>query len=212
MTVMLASPRRISGRPGCSVAGLTLTELVLSCAVLGLLTIAGVQGLQGILPAVRVDRAARDVCALLEWARWSAVREGRPCRVAVEPVRGLLTVYLDDGDLAEGRSEREVRRLDLRRAYPGIVFGAAEGVQRTSGCRPVRASGVHLADDTVRFMPSGRPDRCGALYLVPARDLPDRKDRMYAVTILLATGRLRIWRYEPFGPSECEGQGTWRPL
>ncbi len=114
---------------------------------------------------------------------------------------------------AEGEEELiTARRLDLRKDHPGVVFGTADGVVRTSGCKPVDPSGVHLKDHTIRFLPSGTSDRCGSLYLIPERDLPDVPDRMRAVSILLTTGRLQTWMYNPFQKSECSDDGGWQPL
>lgn len=204
----------VKEHPGASnqPPGLSLVELLVCLTLIGLLTLVSVQGLQGYLPALRVNRALREVVALLEWSRWGAVRLGSAFRVVVCAEEATVTVFRvtknDEGD----EDLIPARRLDLRKDHPGVVFGTADGVVRTSGCKPVDPSGVHLKDHALRFLPSGTSDRCGSLYLIPERDLPDRADRMHAVSILLTTGRLQTWRYDPFQKSECPDDGGWQPL
>ncbi len=201
---------RASACPGR--AGFSLAELLVCCALIGGLTLVCVQGLQGLLPAARVNRALREVVALLEWSRWSAVRSGCVFRVIVQPEDAVLTVYRVTKDEPGNTELAMVRRLDLHRAHPGVVFGTAEGVFRTSGCKPVGPSGVHLRNNTLGFLPTGTTDRCGSLYLIPEKDIPDRADRMRAISILLATGRIQAWAYGPFEKSECPHDGAWLPL
>jgi hypothetical protein len=154
----------------------------------------------------------REVVALLEWARWSAVRRGCVFRVVVSTEETRLTVFLETENEAGKKELVPARTLDLRKDHPGVSFGAGDGVVRTSGCNEVDPSGVHLKDGTVRFLPSGTPDRCGSLYLIPEKDIPDRVDRMRAVSILLTTGRLQTWAYNPLAKSECADDGAWQPL
>ena len=192
--------------------GFSLIELAICCALLGLLALVCVQSLQGILPTARVNRAIREVIGLLEWARWSAVRHGCVFKVTVDAGEGILRVFKVRVD-EEGNQELVlVREMDLGEDHPGVVFGTADGVVRTSGCKSVDVSGIHLKDHTLRFLPSGTVDRCGSLYLIPEQDIPDRRDRMRAVSILLTTGRLQPWTYDPVGKSDCKGDGVWQPL
>ena len=193
-------------------AGFSLVELAVCCALLGVLTLVCVQSLQGLLPAARVNRAVREVIALLEWARWSAVRHGCVFKVTVDSEEGVLEVLQVSEDDSSKQELVLVRDMDLLEDHPGVVFGTAEGVVRTSGCKVVGSSGIHLKDHALRFLPSGTADRCGSLYLIPEKDIPDRKDRMRAVSILLSTGRLQPWMYNPIGKSECKGDGVWQPL
>ena len=152
--------------------GFSLVELLVCCTLIGLLTLVCVHSLQGFLPAARVNRALREVAALLEWSRWRAVRLGSVFHVVVSAEDAAVTVFrVTEND--EGEEELvQARRLDLRKDHPGVVFGTADGVVRTSGCKPVDPSGVHLKDHAIRFLPSGTSDRCGSLYLIPERDLP----------------------------------------
>ena len=192
--------------------GFSLVELAICCVLLGLLAMVCVQSLQGVLPAARVNRAMREVIALLEWARWSAVRHGCVFKVTVDSEEGVITVFKSISNDNGKQQFALVRHMDLREDHPGVVFGAADGVVRTSGCKFVDSSGIHLKDHALRFLPSGTADRCGSLYLIPEQDIPDRTDRMRAISILLSTGRLQTWTYNPIEKAECQGDGVWQPL
>ena len=177
---MKTAPVPICTLPPCKpsdrtvAAGFSLVELAVCCSILGVLAILCVSGLQGTLLAARVDRAVKEVTALLEWARWGAVRSGGAFRVTVDPGGGVLTVFRETEKDTGEIDLAVVRELDLSKDHSGVVFGTAEGVVRTSGCKPVDPSGVHLQDQTLRFLPSGTTDRCGSLYLLPEQDVPGR--------------------------------------
>ena len=209
-TLLRAGPNKASGCAGA--VGFSLVEMAVCCALIGLLALICIRGLQGTLPAARVSRALGEVVALLEWSRWSSVRLGCVFRVDIDPEQAVLTVFRTIRDDTGEEQLVMARRLDLHEEHPGVVFGAADGVVRTSGCKLVDPSGVHLLDHSLRFLPSGTADRCGSLYLIPEPDLPDRGDRMRAVSILLATGRLQTWSYNPSEKSDCEHDGAWQAL
>lgn len=192
--------------------GFSLVELLVCCTLIGLLTLVGVQALQGFLPAARATRALREVATLLEWSRWRAVRLGSVFLVVVSAEDATVTAFRVTENDEGGEELVPARSLDLRKDHPGVVFGTADGVVRTSGCKLIDPSGVHLKDHAIRFLPSGTPDRCGSLHLIPERDRPDRPDRMRAVSVLLTTGRLQTWTYNPFQKSECPDDGGWQPL
>lgn len=191
--------------------GFSLAELVVAMGILGIVGAVAVEGLVEMVPAARADRAARGVAGLMEWARWSAVREGVPFRLVFASGENQVRVYRMTQSGGPATQER-VRVLNIGAEYPGVVLGAARFVPRTSGCAPVDPSGVHFLQSSVRFLPSGTSDRCGSLYLIPQRDLPVRSDRMRAVSLILATGRVRVWTYDPVAVSSCPGGGAWRPL
>ncbi len=210
-TILENRAHRVFKGSGSGTAGFTLVELLVCCTLLGLLTLVCFQGLQGILPAARVDRALGEVVALLEWSRWGAVRMGTSFRVILSSKESTISVF----HATENENGEEeivmVRRLDLQEEHPGVAFGTAEGVVRTSGCKPVDSSGIHLKDHEIRFLPSGTADRCGSVYLIPEQDLSNRADRMRALSVLLTTGRLQTWIYDPFAKSECQDGGKWLP-
>ncbi|MEW6442508.1 MAG: hypothetical protein AB1640_16335 [bacterium] len=203
--------RDSDARDSTAAAGGSLAELVVGLALVGLLGAVGGHALHETIPSARCDRAIRGIGSLLEWARWRAVQEAASHKIALDPVQNCLTVYREK-ETETGRIEERVGGLDLPKEYPGVVLGAAEGVPRTSGCASVDATGIHFAHRYLRFLPTGSADRCGSLYLIPARDLPGRKDRMRAISVILATGRVQMWAFDPLAESPCGGLGAWHPL
>ncbi len=198
----------VKGKP----AGFSVVELLLCLAVLSVLSLVGFHTLRGMVPSARVNRAAREVASLLERTRWMAVEQGTVFKVAMDSDRERLTVYRQTS-MNGGMEEPEpVHTLDLRERHPGIVLGAAASTFRTSGCKYVSASGIHLWNHSVRFLPTGTTDRCGSLYLLPERDLPDHQEHMAALSVLLGTGRIQLWRYDPHDVSGCAHAGAWVPV
>lgn len=191
--------------------GLSVSELLVCLAVLGVVTSFSSLPLLDVFPSIRVEQAIRALGALMEWARLRAVMEGCTYVAAFSADEGRVEVFRDeDNDGPE--PQEKVRTLDLGREYPGMVFGACPGTARTGSCQPVDPKGIHFLSRRVAFLPSGTTDRCGSVYLVPQKDLPGRMDRMRALSIILATGRVQLWRYDPkkFGP--CGDRGVWEPL
>jgi len=192
--------------------GFSLVELILAFSLIVFLAMIGVTNLHDIIPATRANRAVKGVANLLEWARWKAVRDNAAYRIVVDAEQARMIVYKEEKDLEGEIILEEVRRLNINDTFPGIIFGVADGVIRTSGCRPADLSGLHLLDNQLKFKPTGTADRCGSLYLMPEVDLPDRKDRIRAISILLTTGRVQLWIFDPHNKTGCNENGKWLPL
>ena len=195
-------------------AGVTLVELVIWLAIVGTVSVIGSRMFHGMRDEFKVRRAVREVAALLEWARWEAIRGGRAVRVAFDSEGGRVDVYREAGGGGDGGDDEPemLRTLELGKDHPGVRFGAVEGTPRTSGCNMVNADGVHLLNHALRFHPTGTSDRSGSVYLIPQVDLPDRRDRMGALSVLLTTGRVQLWRYDTWAESGCGDWGGWVPL
>jgi len=186
-------------------------EIMLCCAVLGTLSLVGVHLFQGLIPSARVNRAAHQIAALLEWTRWKALQEGATFKVVFDSDEESVKVYRENPTCNGEGEQQEVKRLELREIHDGVVLGAAQSTYRTSGCRYVQESGIHLRDDTVRFLPTGTSDRCGSVYLLPRDHLPDRQEHTVALSLLLSTGRIQLWSYDPIGETACTHGGSWNP-
>ena len=141
--------------------------------------------------------------------RSRAVREGRPCRFEflASENRYLFCPAPDGKGCAPGEP---VSVVDLTERYPGVRFGSAAGVKRTSGTEMVDSSGVHFVHGTLHFRPDGSASHGGSIYLVPESDLPDSPRRMRAVSVLFTTGRIKLWRYDPSAAMSSVGKGPWR--
>ncbi len=189
----------------------SLSELLVGIAVLGLAASFSSLSLIDVLPKIRVEQAIRAVGALLEWCRIKAVMEGSSYVVVFSPATQRIEVFRDQ-DMDGPEDHERVRTLDLAREYSGTVFGAVPGTYRTGSCLTVDPSGMHIPYQRVAFLSSGTTDRCGSLYLMPQKDYPHRKDRMRALSIILATGRVQLWRFNPYKADVCGGHGGWEPF
>jgi len=192
--------------------GFSVSELLVCLAVVGVVASFSSLPLVDVFPSIRVEQSIRALGALMEWARLKAVMEGCAYVVVFSAHEGRVEVFRDeDGDGPE--PQERVRALDLGREYPGTVFGACPGTARTGSCQSVDPEGIHFLSRRVAFLPSGTTDRCGSVYLVPQKDLaPGRKDRMRALSVILATGRVQLWRYDPEKAGACGDRGAWEPL
>jgi hypothetical protein len=204
--------RRPTRCPGaCGGNAFSLLEIVVWLAMAGLCSLIGARMFQGMAAEFRAKRAVREVGTLLEWARWEAVRRGEVLRVAFDAEKKRVTV-LNETEGGKLDESVVVRRVDLQEKHPGVLFGTAREIRRTSGCKPVDPSGIHLRDRVLRFLPTGIVDRSGSIYLIPQVDWPDVPDRMFALSILLATGRVQLWRYDLWMETDCDGEGGWVPV
>jgi prepilin-type N-terminal cleavage/methylation domain-containing protein len=86
--------------------GLTAVELLLAMALLALLFMVAVPGIQAFFVRLELHSGLRTVSAALGTARCLAILDGRPVRVEVASGRLLLSA--DDGP-----GWREFRRFDL---------------------------------------------------------------------------------------------------
>jgi type II secretory pathway pseudopilin PulG len=186
---------------GRAVAGWSLVELLI---VLGVSLVAAGFAAAALAPmasGARAEGAARHLAATLQRERVEAVRSGRTSGlrfrddgtggIAFELVadgngNGLRVAELDAGvDRTRGVPARVSDgfagvRFAIVDAVPGIDGGPA----LAAGSDPIRIGGSLLA-----FAPDGGATS-GTLYLASA----DR--RQFAVRVLGATGRVRVYEYE----------------
>jgi len=194
------------------VRGFSLVEMMLCLVLLGILLVVGLSHLRGMIPSARVNRAAREVASLLEWTRWQAVEHGAVYQVVFDSENERVSVFREISGSGGAAPQQALRTLDLHSKHPGVVFGTATSTFRTSGCSYVDDSGIHFRDSIARFLPTGTSDRCGSLYLIPEKDLPAGQEHLAALSVLLSTGRVQLWRYDPLDVSSCSHAGAWIPI
>jgi type II secretory pathway pseudopilin PulG len=183
-------------------AGWSLVELVM---VIGVSLVVGAVATAALAPLGATARglgAARGFAALVQRERLEAVRTGRVCglrfdddgsaigfvRVADGNGNGLRSAEIADGtDLIRGPRRR------IADDFAGVRFGIVEDVPAidggpglAAGADPVRIGGSILA-----FSPSGSATS-GTLYLY----LSGADRGQFAVRILGATGRVRVYQYD----------------
>ena len=182
-------------------AGWSLVELVM---VIGVSLVVGALAMAAFAPLgarARAIGAARYLAALLQRERIEAVRTGRVCGLRFDDdgsMIGFARVVDGNGnglrsaEIAGGIDPTRGPRVRLADAFAGVRFAIVEDVPAIDG----GAAGLAAGDDPVRlgsailaFAPTGSATS-GTLYLASA----DR--RQFAVRILGATGRVRIFEFE----------------
>ncbi|GAB4280455.1 MAG: hypothetical protein Kow0092_36080 [Deferrisomatales bacterium] len=161
--------------------GLTLVELMVALAVLGILAGVAVPYLLGNLPTYRVNGAARQVLGDLRLARTLAVEHGIQAFVAFDVAQRRYTVGLDtdEDESWDPARDETVKTVDLRELYPGIEFGSQGGDTVT----------FTSPDAVARFTADGT-SQGGSVFLRPEGDTSGERDR--AVVVSATTGRVRI--------------------
>ena len=188
--------------------GFSMPELLITLILLSVLGSMAVTSYRSLLPALRVDRAAKELAFELKLARMKAVAMGCDVVVTFDPGGNGYGVYEDGG--GGGQDDEKVRWIRFDDEHPGVAFGTASGVRRTVYDRFVGPDGVHFVHHRVTFRSDGTADRCGSAYLIPKVDIPGRPDRMRAISVILSTGVVRLWRYDAGVESEEDRRGPWR--
>jgi hypothetical protein len=189
-------------------AGWSLVELVM---VIGVSLVVGSLALAAFAPlgaGARARGAARALTALLQRERIEAVRTGRVCgfrfdddgstigftRVADGNGNGLRAADIADGsDPVRGPRRRLADDFaGVRFAIVGDLPAIEGGPGLAGGSDPVRLGGSILA-----FTPTGSATS-GTLYLA------SEDGRQFAIRILGATGRVRLFELDRAGD-------RWRP-
>lgn len=139
--------------------GLTLLELLLAAAFLGLLGLVALRGAARSLAAVRLDNAVRRLVLGIEQGRTAAERTGRPCALALgaagwqAPGSGGLPACPGVArGLGVDAGEGAVR---LEHNLPAAVRFSINGLVLDGGTVLVRVEGAELVRCLVLSLPLG---------------------------------------------------------
>ena len=177
--------------------GYSLIELLLVIALASVLAGVAVPITRGAVDEVRASGAARHMAALVADTRLDAIRRSSSVGLRFESVgddyrfrahldgngNGLRTADITGGiDRPLARAER------LSDQFPGVTLGLLEGIPDLDGSSASR-DGVRIG--TARILSVSPDGSCtgGTLYIRGART-------QYALRILGATGRARLFRYD----------------
>lgn len=189
--------------------GFTITELMIVVAIVGALLLVSVPTFNSMLPAVRVNAAARDLAAEIHAARLRAVTQRANYLVQFDATNHAFMICTDkdaNGSITCTSGDPDVvKTVSLRNKYQkSVVFGYASGAKNTQG--DDITSAVTFGADNVTFRPFGTANKSGTVYLIPAADVTTgRKDRMRAITVVLQTGRVKLWKCS----ASCNTAGSW---
>jgi len=181
-------------------AGWSLVELVMVIGVS--LVVAGIAmaALAPLGATARALGAARYLSAVLQRERIEAVRTGRTCGLRFDDdgsAIGFTRVADGNGngvrsaEIADGTDPMRGARVRLADAFSGVGFAIVDNVPSIDGGAGLAegADPIRLGSSILAFAPTGSATS-GTLYLASA----DR--RQFAVRILGATGRVRIYEFE----------------
>lgn len=190
-------------RPAPTPRGVTLLELLVAMALLGLLAGAAVPALSNLLKKTALDAATTDVALVFRLARDRAIRSGRHTGVKWFAKDGdvVLTVFEDangngvlTADIKAGLDRLVAGPYWMRGKYPHITFSF---LKNFNGLDP---SGSPIGDlaDPVRF---GRSDICsfspdggaspGSVYL------SNGVERQAVVRVSPASGKIQVFDWQP---------------
>lgn len=194
-------PSAITSRGVSDEPGFSLSELVVACAVSVAILALAMPSLLGYQQASRAVAAARYVAARLQLARMEALKRSAHVAVAFSQVgTDIEFAMYADGNGNGVRTAEIANRIDpilsplgrLEHEVPGARFGIVAGTPSIdnsgplSGTDPIRVGRSPL----VSFSPLGGATP-GTIYLCG----PDQ--RQWAVRITGATGRVRVYEFDP---------------
>jgi type II secretory pathway pseudopilin PulG len=187
--------------------GASLIDLILVCALIGVLSAVAVPSLHASRERDAVVMAARHLASKLTWLRIEALRRNRTVALRFDPDDlGLLAAFVDDD--GDGVSEQDIdRSVDQRvegDTHLSHFFGDVALRVATAMPSPDGASVIAAGSDPVRigntnllsFSPVGTATS-GTVYLA------GRHGTQVCVRMYGATGRIRVLRFD-------RGSNTWR--
>jgi prepilin-type N-terminal cleavage/methylation domain-containing protein len=214
-TFTMASPPkgddRDDGTPTRLQTGFSLIEIVVVLAVVGILLSIGFMSIDRIMPRMRAEQAARQVAAMMREGRALAMTRRRNIEVdfidgtkptmlrwelstppsALPPLAPLPSQPLS------GKAGSEWQAVELT---GGSSFIPCPGPDTPDGFGNAAAVSFGNASVTnVQVAADGFIERTpgelmnGTVFV----GIPGRDDTIHAVTVRGATGRVRIWRWNP---------------
>jgi prepilin-type N-terminal cleavage/methylation domain-containing protein len=190
--------------------GFSLFELIVVVGIIAAVTGILLPVYFSMKPTIRVNGAARQIQGDFMWARMRAVSENNNYVItfgSAGPDLSNDTYYIyddDNGDFndpAVPDANELVKTVVISGEYEGVGYGFVPGMDDTSG------GTLNAGDPPVtfqpasniswfKFKPNGRSNKNGSIYLILDEDQTNsRKDRSRAITVILQTGRIKIYDY-----------------
>ncbi len=198
--------------------GVTLLELMVVVAIIGVMVAIAVPSYYAWLPKLKVNQAIFQLSGDLQYARLRAISENIPWEVQFNIAGNSYSIYRDPKDTFNPANPsgtaslvKTVQLVDNSgsiMAVRSVVFGYNVTGNDPNGA-PLLAGGasnaVFSSSDYEKFLPNGTADYNGAVYLIPQEDLTaNRYDRNRAITITGLTGLIKTWQHD------SSQSGSWK--
>jgi prepilin-type N-terminal cleavage/methylation domain-containing protein len=134
-----------------STAGVTLIEVMIVVAIIGLLSAMAFPRFTNWASALRAKGAANQTAADISYTRMAAVREGRTAALTVNGNTYTITVENTDGT-----TFKTLRTVRIQDSYPGTTIGTTGGTRIAFDSRGMRKDG---SSSTVTLTRDGRSQR-----------------------------------------------------
>ena len=188
----------------CSVRGATLTEVIISLAVVGVLTALGLPALTRTLPNYRLASAARNLLFSIQEAKARAVYRRIVCYLDFDldvdgdvNSEGCMLWEDDNGNRHKEDNEKSEGVLDLVH-FPGVHYQAFPselgGPERGPNNTKIDAGGgdgISFSQNRIKFNPNGTSST-GTIYL------HNRNGRTFAIR-LRHNGYAQTWYHDGYG-------------
>jgi type II secretory pathway pseudopilin PulG len=188
--------------PTRSTGGFTLLELLFVMALSVTMAGVAVPLTRDVTDEIRASLAARYLSGRLARARLDAVMQSRSVAlrfVAAGPDYSYAAFADGNGngvrttDMLAGIDPPVSESERLLDKFPGVSFGLRPGLPDVDGTLGTGTDGVRIGTSRIASLSADGTATSGTLYVRGRRS-------QYAVRVLGATGRVRVFRYHDGGP------------
>lgn len=171
-------------------SGFSLAELMVTIAVIGILTIAATPYTLG----WRLNQSAKYVATAITYdlqeAKSEAIKENKDVIVTFDIEDNSYQVYLESIDISNLISSNTIASLDAE-----ITFGYNEGlgIDGEGITQEVRMGNT---SEPIRciFRPNGTANDSGEIYIIPTKDIGHENKRQKAI-VISTNGRIARWEF-----------------